>query len=242
MKPIIFSSLLILSLFIHAALQADVLAEFNFDGSSLASADASTSWTTSDLSNGAGVPMTIVTGPVNEGGGSPDEYVSDDLPAIGMQFSSFNYDDLSASIAANGYFTFTVEPDAGTELTFTDISFKFYKTDGAGATVSASIFSSIDGFSTTSDIIGAGTLVGEGESDASLGRTVVLSGLPSVSTATEFRIYLDDGGAGNNANFMGLDDIILNGTPSVIPEPSSVLLMLGAGLLFVSSTRRRNTK
>ncbi|WFB36346.1 PEP-CTERM sorting domain-containing protein [Kiritimatiellota bacterium B12222] len=228
MKNYIFSSLLFLSLFITAALQADVLAEYTFTDSSFASTDASTSWTTSDLGNGVGLPLTV-----SATEGNP-------APGIEITFGGFDYADLSASLVANGYYSFTITPDAGTELTFTDLTFEMYKQSGATATVSATIFSSIDGFATTGDAIGAGELVGGGEqSGFFLGRTVVLSSLPTVSTATEFRIYLDDGGANNSSNEFRLDNIVLNGTASVIPEPSSILLMLGASLVFMVTARRR---
>lgn len=229
MKPLACTAAFaVLSLSINASVQAAVLAEFTFDGSSLASSDASTSWGTSDISNGAGVPMTI-----SGTEGAP-------APAIGITFGEFDYATLDASLSAGGYYTFTVTPDAGTQLSFTDLTFDMFKSSGASATVSATLFSSIDGFATTTDAVGAATLVGgAGESGSFQNRSITLSSLATVSTVTEFRLYLDDGGANNNANLFRLDNIILNGDASPVPEPASAALLLGLGALGLMARRRR---
>ncbi|MDQ8206307.1 PEP-CTERM sorting domain-containing protein [Coraliomargarita sp. SDUM461003] len=227
--PTTFAAFTALTLSFQASVSAAVLADFNFDASSLASSDASTSWGTSDISNGAGLPN--ISGSISGTEGTP-------APGIDITFADFDYAGIGASHTANGYYTFTVTPDAGTQLSFTDFTFDMFKQFGAGATVSATLFSSIDGFATTGDAIGAATLVGEGESGAFYDRSITLSSLTTVSTATEFRLYLDDGGAGNNANVFRLDNIVLNGETSVVPEPSSAAFLLGLGALGLVARRR----
>ncbi len=232
LKPLVYTAALaVFSLSFNASVQADVLAEYTFDGASLASSDASTSWATSDISNGTGLPS--ISDSISGTEGTP-------APGIEITFGGFDYADIGASLTANGYYTFTVTPDAGTELSFTDLTFDMFKSSGAGATVSATLFSSIDGFATTGDAIGAGTLVGGAEQSGSfLERTISLSTLATVTTATEFRLYLDDGGANNDANLFRLDNIILNGDTSPIPEPASAALVLGLGALGLMARRRR---
>ncbi len=216
-----------LSLSFNSWVQADILAEYKFPGTSLTSNDASTTWETSDISAGAGVPMTV-----SGTEGNP-------APGIEITFNDFNYANLGISLANDAYYSFTVTPDASTQLDFTNLSFDMYKSSGAGATISVTVFSSVDGFAETGDAIGSGTLVGASESAAFFSRSVALSSLPTVTTATEFRLYLDDGGATNNGNDFRLDNIVLNGAGAVIPEPASIALMIQFGLLLLIARRRR---
>jgi hypothetical protein len=94
-----FAVIAALSLSFNASIQAVVLAESTFDESSFASSDASTSWTTSDISSGEGGPMTI-----SGTEGNP-------APAIGITFGGFDYATLEDSLTADGYYSFTLTPD-----------------------------------------------------------------------------------------------------------------------------------
>ena len=83
---------------------AAILADFQFPGSSLASADPSTNWTTTNISDGPGVPMTINVG-------NPS-------PGIDIKFGDFDNGNLTNALAAGDYYSFTVTPDAGQQIDF----------------------------------------------------------------------------------------------------------------------------
>jgi hypothetical protein len=195
---------------------ATILADFQFTGNSLASADAGTNWTTTDLNSGGGVPLTFAGGE-----GNPT------APSIGFTMGDVN----DGTFLDDDYYTFTITPDPGTELDFTSLTFDFQKQSG-GADVNLRIFSSVDGFTNGSEL-GTGTVSPQGSWVT--GISADLTSLANQTAATEFRIYVDTSGTfGPNA--LNLDNIQVEG--EAIPEPSS-LALLGLGLAFLIARRRR---
>lgn len=207
-------------------LSADIIAQYAFDASSPASSDASTHWDTSDVSNGPGVPLTL-----SGAQGNP-------APGIQITFGDFDNGDLNGALLAGDYYAFDITPDPGARLTLTTFTFDIWKTASAGATVSATLFSSVAGFASAGDAIGNGQLVGTGQAGAFFNRSIDVSGLLEITGLTSFRLYLDDGNATNNANNLRLDNLVLNGTVQVVPEPSS-LILAGLGFCALFLRRRR---
>lgn len=213
--------------------QPEKIANFDFGGSSADSNDTATNWVTSVLNNGSGLPT--VASSINGSEGNPP-------PGIEITFGDFDYDNLAQAHAADGYYSFTVTPASGAELTYTDLSVDMFKTQDAGATVSATVFSSLGGFA-LGDEIGSLELIGTQDSGEFLPRFIDLSSLATATEPVEFRLYLDNGGASNNANEFRLDNIMLNASVNVVPEPSSVAIwsLIGLGLAGFGYCRiRRN--
>jgi len=94
--------------------------------------------------------------------------------------------------------------------------------------------------------IGSAELVGSSQDAGQfLPRFIDLSSMPAgVDVPVQFRLYLDDGGASNDANDLRLDNLtlyaIVDFTSVVIPEPSALLVWtLLAGLGIGAGWRRK---
>ena len=213
---------------------AVTVANYQFTGPSFASADAGTNWTTTDLTNGPGVPL--ATDPAL---GSPS------VPSLALIFGDIGAN-LNQSLTNDDYYSFTVTPSGGYTLTFTQLDFEFYKNSGAGALVTASLFAGdfSGGDPVAGDILGSASLA-SGEQGIFVSQTIGLGGMPiEISTPTEFRLYLDNAGAGTATHPMRLDNIVLTATVNElppIPEPSSFLL-LGIGVLCLGMKTRSKSE
>jgi len=212
---------------------ADTVALYDFDGSSAASSDSSAGSHAGSISEGRPGLLDI-----DAGYGNPP-------PAIDITYGEIDNGNLAGALAGDYYYSFTVTPDSGTQLTYESFSLEMSKPASAGATITATLFSSIDSaddlFTDAADALGAAQFVG-GLSGYNLGTINLIGLLPeNITTATEFRVYLDDGGATNNNNFLRLDNLMLNAYVStVIPEPSTLLIWsLLAGLGIAVGWRRR---
>lgn len=150
--------------------------------------------------------------------------------------SGFNAVDLAGALSADDYFTFSITPNGGNQMTLQSINYKLFATT-SGATGGA-LFSSVGGFASTGAAISTFPISGNANND----NTIAL-GVPfqNLSSAVEFRLYFF--GGGNNTTdkvrFRSLagDDLIIDG--SVIPEPGTLLsLAFGAGMLTFVRRRR----
>lgn len=145
--------------------------------------------------------------------------------------------ELDDAIAENDYIGFTIDPVAGFDLTFESVTFDGFRNNGSSnANMEVYLLSSIDGF-TSSALIGFGDIA----TSAAAGEDVeiLFSGaqFENVSTATEFRFYFADDGAGGTSR-VSFDNFVLNGTSQLIPEPAS-LVLAGLGLSLLAGRRRR---
>ena len=211
------------------AADADVVAQYTFTGDSLSSTDASTSWETTALSTGAGLGAgTFDTFPGSSG--SPSlKYTYGDVEA-----------DLTGALAEDDYLTFTVTPDAGFSIDYTNITFEMSKgpsspTNKPGKGPSLHVFA--NNFA-IGDVIGSGKVPdSKPDTDVWFSFDIDLSSLGTVTTPTVFRLYLDDGGALNVGHQIRTDTIVVNG--DVVPEPGSLsLALLGLGGLLMPRRRR----
>lgn len=157
------------------------------------------------------------------------------------------------AFTAGNYVTFTITADAGYQITFDSISFQA----GIASSNSAArrgVFlvteTSAEAFSDSSTV-----LTGDVTGAAAVGGTLVYYASPTNSTApltynaslsglsvlgegqTQiFRLYFQTQDA-NQGIF--LDDIVINGTVSAVPEPSAFALLAGAAVLGAVALRRR---
>lgn len=146
--------------------------------------------------------------------------------------------DQALALSGNSYFTFTLTPGAGITLDLTTLTFDtLYNNAGTSVAnaVAATYFLRYSGDSFGANI---GASFTENYQDTSAGtataRSVDLSALNDITTATEFRIYIYDGSSNLNRT-VRLDNVVLNAT--VIPEPSAALLG-SLGLLALLRRRR----
>jgi len=145
---------------------------------------------------------------------------------------------LADAISNDVYHTFTVTPVSGQQITYGALDFNFTIQNGGAMQV----FSSFDSFGTalyTNNAIGGG---GAGTSDS-----IDLTGFGTQSGAIEFRFYSSSAGnydqrgigAAFTAGAVG-DDLVLSGTTSAVPEPSTYAALAGLLALGVVFIRRRH--
>jgi len=209
---------------------AAVLADYDFAGDSRASSDTDLMTEAADLVNG---PFTGGTGSPNVTGNQL--VITTNMTGTGTGDS----DTLAKSIALGNYVSFTLD-NLGNTVSFTGFSFDQSLFNGNPTSVSASVFSSVGGFADAADSLGTFNIDAAGDAGP-FNRSLDLSGvaeLQNVSANTEWRIYFFDN-SDTGARSQNIDNIILQGT--VVPEPASASLLLGAtGLLILRRQRVRH--
>lgn len=135
---------------------------------------------------------------------------------------------LANAITANDYFSFTVNADPGYKFSVTNFTFNFERSSTGGQ--DWTLRSSADSFAAD---LATFTGLANGTSHAA---DLALTDL----TGVEFRFYGYNGtGTAGSAGLEGSgNDLVLNGTVSVIPEPGT-LALLGAGIVLLFNFRRR---
>ncbi|MGJ8723377.1 MAG: PEP-CTERM sorting domain-containing protein [Roseibacillus sp.] len=150
-----------------------------------------------------------------------------------------NANNLGLAITNNDYMTFSVTPDAGSQLGLSSFTFRTRSNQSGNSAERWALFSSVDGF-TTGNQITAGRTTNIGTWGGATNSVVVdlsAASLQDLTGTTEFRLYIYGGNnAGSSATLF--DKVILNGAVTPIPEPSS-LILLGLGLSGVTFIRRR---
>lgn len=151
---------------------------------------------------------------------------------------------LAEAITANSFIEFTLTPNVGFQYTAT--SFSFYWDRSNTGPSSVALRSSADSFGSN-----LGSVTGLTSGGTFSLNTITIGSLTNVSTATTFRLYgfgatATGGTAGFDTQASPVDltlapNVSLNGTTSVIPEPSTyALLALGLGALVL--LRRKSAK
>lgn len=202
--------------------------------------------TATDLSIAAASVATGVSSSVlSQNIGASAGYVN----ALGGLQNASGVNSLAAAITANDYFSFTVTPDVGQEVSFSSLFLRY----SVGANVrpattvfsllsSATGFTASDGLGTvTADLPSASSATGTGT--FTLGQAL----LQNVTTAVTFRLYVYNTGInpmtriaiGQLSAINGTPDLTLDGTIAAIPEPSTwALLTLGLACVTVFHCRR----
>ena len=219
--------LLVLALASQWALpaKADVLANFTFSGSSLASFDADPNSTATSFVDGPGFISTIDTAR-----GNP-------TPSIAIDSNQTDSTTQGGAVTSGDYFTFTITPGAGQVLNLTSLTFDYanYTNSGAYPTENFIVRSSIDNFganlasAVTSNVASAGTF-------ANANISLTAAQYQNVTSPIEFRFYVYDGTTSIDKGAL-VDNIVLNGT-ALVPEPATYMLM-GLGFLVCAQQFRR---
>jgi len=207
--------------------QSAIVANYAFDGETLASSDTSTV-TATTLAVGASLAADTETG-INVDGGSG---------GAGDDSFEFRYLSLLDDIAFDDdTLTFTITPTGGDTLDLTSITFDLINRSG-GAGILATVYSSvIDGTidNVVTDQIGNYTTGGGAGSWEPV--SFDLSSHTGITGTTEFRIEFFTGG-NDGAHYNDIDNIIINANIILVPEPSSTAL-LGLGGIALILRRRR---
>ena len=218
----------------HAA----VIAEYDFN-TDLNASTADSNITAGAVTSGAGI---------SGAGNSGRSGVTDSLFALASATSTASIS-VGTAIANDDYFSVTLGADVGYYMDLDSITLDYgYTRNGAifgDKDLKAYIFSSFTGFADAGDILGD-LVITTTVSDNSLqypgalpNLTVDLSAFDYVWSGgeIEFRIYLSDT-SNSNGYVHRIDNVTLNGTVAVVPEPSTTAL-LGLGGLAVLLRRKR---
>lgn len=136
----------------------------------------------------------------------------------------------AAAVTANKYFTFTVNADAGNELDLSDLTFLVAR-GGGGTPRGYTVRSSADNFAANLGTADVGTVRPDFSSVTIPLTDAAFQDLSSIT----FRIYSHAPNAGNSVDY---DNITVNGTVSVVPEPAA-LSAVALGTLLIGRRRRR---
>jgi len=156
--------------------------------------------------------------------------------------ATLNATNLQTTLNNLDYLTFTVTPLTGNFITLSSLTFL------AGAPNNNNVrafhvFSSVTGFEVEDRLFWNGNAPAGGNlrirnSGEINTQTVVLTdpAFANITEGVEFRIYFHTGATNQELDF---GNVNLNGTVSVIPEPSSFAMLAAFGALGFAATRRR---
>lgn len=143
-------------------------------------------------------------------------------------------DNMTNAVNANQYVAFTVTANAGSALNLDALTFDIGR--GLRGTQDYAVRSSADTFAT--HIVFVNNVV----SDTSIKpQNIDLTGAAFQGLASiEFRIYFDDRiNNSSSASDVFIDNVVLSGSVSSVPEPSTYGLALGVLALGIAAARRR---
>lgn len=209
---------------ITSAAKADLLVGFDFVG--YAGTETVGTSTTFDV--------TAVAGPslITRGSGLTTTANADRFNAQGWD-SAINATD---GLASNDFFEFTVTPNIGFSLSFTNLSFNFQRSATGASNIA--IRASFDSFA--SDLGVTNNFANGGTTTILSMNTTGVGGLQSQSAAITFRVIGFTGTSGGSTGFEGTgNDIAITGTSVAVPEPASAAMLgIAAGLVYIM--RRKN--
>ena len=218
-----------LALMSASVVSADVIAQYAFNGGSAAVTSSDANATGNDFLKGAGFG-----GNAGFSGSSQSIFVRS-TETFGSSISFGNAKN------AEDYFSVTIGANAGYEMDLTSMTFRFgYSSSGGTGNVKTYLTSELDSYAS---ILGSKELTVPGASGVTYPGTqpvtVDLSGaqFQNLTGVTEFRFYFSDN-LNNNDVIHRLDDVVLNGTVSAIPEPGTIGLISAAGVSLLYIRRR----
>ena len=152
--------------------------------------------------------------------------------------SNFNTTSLAAAITGSDYISFSIAPSAGYSLSISSISLN----SGVATAVSnfhGELLSSVTGFTSSNSLHSYGF-----STTGAPAQSITLSGvsaLQNLSSSIEFRLYGWRDPAGTSTfrirNLSG-NDLVISGSVTAIPEPSTCAAILGAVVLVGVAIRR----
>jgi len=141
------------------------------------------------------------------------------------------------------YMDFTVQADAGFNLTLEDMDFRLGATAGSPASynVNAALYTSTDGFASNSVLVDSfsSTFSNQGTTPVYDDKNADLSAYENLTGPLTLRFYFWDNNSDGANHILRLEELTLNGTINAVPEPTGAALLFGGvSLLFL---RRRRT-
>jgi hypothetical protein len=141
--------------------------------------------------------------------------------------------DMPTSLSTVDYFTFTVTESGGNFLNLSGTGALTFQYGRTASAFSWAVRSSVDSFA--ADIATGSAAAADTWNNASIN----LSSSFDTLTSVEFRILVWDGGANGNGSHGYLDNVVLNGLTTPIPEPMNIsLVAFAVGLVGVGLGRR----
>ena len=157
------------------------------------------------------------------------------------QYRAVQTGSVPGSFDAGIYFTFTLTIPALTTADLTSLTFDGIFENAAIGPVSYFVRSDAGGDAFATDLaISPGNQVTA--DDTLTPKTVSLAAatFQGLSTPVEFRIYFtDNSNSGSATRLSGIDNVVLNGDITAVPEPTSVAFLIGGGCLLVLLRRRQ---
>lgn len=202
---------------LSVAANADVIVSFSFDSNSPAPTSTDANVDATDFTRGPGF-----------GSSGGDAIIfTNNRAEFKTPFSGGNTDSESTNFAEGEFGFFDITADTGFELDLANITFDVVRAGSAPDKLA--VFVSTDGGATTTDV---------GEVNANTtGNSLDLSAFQDEDTLRFF--FIPNGNNQQNAGrFISVDNIVVNGTASAIPEPAS-LALLGLGGLMLLPRRKR---
>lgn len=240
MKKFHSQSILLAAFLSAGTVQAAIVADYQFDSASdpvfLSSSDADAGSVASDITAGAGA--TLDRGTENLAGANGTSVME-----VFSNSGTDQVNSLTDAVDHDVYFSFTLTPEAGTTLSFTNF-------DGL---VRRSASSSTRGWLLRSSLTGVTDLAedssisafraGAMESMTASAGSLDLSGvaaLQNIAGPVTFTIYTNPGTGSSlpSGRFVDYDNITVSATV-VVPEPSSAAALLGLAGLSIAFVRRR---
>lgn len=170
---------------------ATLLADYGFDGSTLASLDSDANSIASDIADGGGLGIAYET---RTGRGDP-------VPCIRWTVGDMN----DGTLLDDDYLSFTITPESGYSLDFSKVLFTF-KFPASSSVVS--VYTSVDGF--TGDAVATYNSPGGEIPIVALD----ISSMAPATGAVEFRLYFDTVATFGGAE-LWIDNVQLSGTAEV---------------------------
>jgi len=217
-----------------ASVRAGVLASWDMEtnGARTVASLVDASVTVTDLAgNNLNTPGSFIGESVV--GGAGDDYIAY------SRSSGIARTDAVGAIADSTYFSFTVTPEVGQSITLSSITFDSMAGTGGPSDRQFYLMSDKTGYLSTEVLASASTVTGSpllpyNTSTFDQNFSADLSGMDfaNITDSVTFRIYI---ATPNTFQNVGFDDITLNG--AVIPEPSSLVLMVLTGFALVICRR-----
>ncbi len=157
------------------------------------------------------------------------------------QYRAVQTGSVPATFDAAIYFTFTLTIPALTTVDLTSLTFDGIFENNAVRPVSYFVRSDAGGDAFATDLsISPDNQVTTENALTPKSVSLIAAGFQSLSTPVEFRIYFtDNSNSGSSTRLSGIDNVVLNGDVTAVPEPGSVALLIGGGCLLVALRRRR---
>ncbi len=224
MKPLPLL-MLAAALFSAPALNAATLVAYTFTSSSLLPTTQAADVLGGAFAFGPGLGSTAIS--TSSGNPLPSVFVGSDRTGDPV------------SPTSEDYVTFSLTAESGYVFTLESLKFDYAYTGGdASQSATFTLRSSVDGFTSNLGVYTrarTSTVVFETTAPA-----ISLATLPTGLGQIEFRIYLTDT-TSSSTSYLRMDNFVLEGTVTAVPEPGLLGVGLASGLLLMGRRLRRQT-